>query len=1381
MTNQRKNRRRPGRQSQRVDQVALRTQLDKAAQRRATVSLPEIRYPEQLPVSAHREEISRAIAENQVVIVAGETGSGKTTQIPKIALELGRGRTGQIGHTQPRRIAARTVAERIAEELRTPLGGAVGYQVRFTDSSSDETLVKVMTDGILLAQIQRDPQLLAYDTLIIDEAHERSLNIDFILGYLARLLPRRPDLKLIVTSATIDSERFATHFGTPEDPAPIIEVSGRTYPVEIRYRPLYAEDGGRSGKGDKDQLTGIIEAVQELCAEGPGDILVFLSGEREILDTAEALEGHFGPRANDNKRPDYIEILPLYARLSAAEQHRVFQSHPGRRIVLATNVAETSLTVPGIRYVVDPGTARISRYSRTTKVQRLPIEPISQASANQRSGRCGRVAEGIAIRLYSQADFEHRDEFTEPEILRTSLASVLLQMMSVGVVSSADEMAQFPFVDPPDTRAVRDGVMLLTELGALRAPRHDTPQSKAQRDGPDGRAARNVLTSIGRKLALLPMDPRLGRMILEASRHGVTREVMVITAALSVQDPRERPTEERAQADQLHARFADPTSDFLTYLNLWEYLREQQRALSSSAFRRLCRAEYINFLRVREWQDVVAQLRELAKSIDVRVNVRGRSTATRADGSIIDTAATGGDEPQPESLRRSWPADLIHRSLLAGLLSQIGMQDSGEVKASAVAHLHGAARERALKRAKKQARNEYLGSRGARFAIFPGSPLSKKPPAFVMAGELVETSRLWARDVAKFAPEWAEELAGPLARSTYSDPAWSRKRGAAVVREKVLLYGVPIVVDRKVLLAKFDARAAREMFIRHALVDGDWAGHHRFIAHNNAVRGEIEQIEARSRRRLVILDDEAVFAFFDSRIPVHVTSAAAFDKWWREARKNTPELLNLSVALLAPELDDLDRDLYPDIWPQGEWELPLTYQLAPGTDNDGITVHIPIDLLGRVVPNGFDWLVPGMRDELITATIRSLPKPIRVQLVPAPDVARDVAAWFDANLPTWADIVRAGDMAEPYATSFARAVRALRDVDVPVDAIDRTKFPAHLRMTYRATTERGGSVMMLDESDDLRELQRRLASHSDQAIRSAVRDALTAALAESGTALEQPASVAAVPVTEKQPMAKVSAAASAPTVTPPVPPATEMKPSAGFAQRLVDELALGEGRVTSRWSTSQTLMMASSSYSSTTTMVEDLQFAAAERLVDEIVQNRSDVTYSDVMAVVRPRFEDEVYRVVGDVVAVLTAARDLDAELSRTGSLALLGAAADIRDQTGKLLRDGFIRLTPVERLGHLARYVRAAVHRWHKAVEDPTRDGYLMARIHDMDKAYREAIARWRVANGVPDDFPLPEELADVRWQIEELRVSLFAQQLGTDGPVSEKRIHKVLRTPGW
>ncbi|CAM5742686.1 ATP-dependent RNA helicase HrpA OS=Streptomyces alboniger OX=132473 GN=hrpA PE=4 SV=1 [Streptomyces alboniger] len=837
--------------------------------------VPAVSYPQQLPVSQKKDEIAAAIRDHQVVIVAGETGSGKTTQIPKICLELGRGVRGMIGHTQPRRIAARTVAERVAEELDTPLGEAVGWKVRFTDQVNPEaTFVKLMTDGILLAEIQTDRELRAYDTIIIDEAHERSLNIDFLLGYLAQLLPKRPDLKVVITSATIDPERFSRHFGD----APIVEVSGRTYPVEVRYRPLLEEDGEDS---DRDQITAITEAVEELMGEGKGDILVFLSGEREIRDTADALE---------KKKFRFTEVLPLYARLSHAEQHRVFQQHTGRRIVLATNVAETSLTVPGIKYVIDPGFARISRYSHRTKVQRLPIEPISQASANQRKGRCGRTSDGICIRLYAEDDFDARPEFTDAEILRTNLASVILQMTAAGL----GDIEKFPFIDPPDHRNIRDGVQLLQELGAL---------DPAEKD------PRKRLTQTGRKLAQLPVDPRLARMVLEADKNGCVREVMVIAAALSIQDPRERPADKQTQADQQHARFRDETSDFLAYLNLWRYVREQQKERGSSSFRRMCKQEYLNFLRIREWQDIYTQLRTVAKQMGIHLNE---------------------DDAAEQS---------VHVSLLAGLLSHIGMKD-----------------------VKEGAKNDYLGARNAKFAIFPGSALFKKPPRFVMSAELVETSRLWARVNAKIEPEWVEPLAEHLLKRTYSEPHWEKDQAAVMAYEKVTLYGVPIIAQRKVNYGRIDPETSRELFIRNALVEGDWRTHHKFFADNRRLLSEVEELEHRARRRDIVVDDDTLFDFYDQKVPEHVVSGAHFDSWWKRKRHEQPDFLDFEREMLIREsAEAVTKADYPDSWRQGPLKFRVTYQFEPGADADGVTVHVPLQVLNQVTDEGFDWQIPGLQ------------------------------------------------------------------------------------------------------------------------------------------------------------------------------------------------------------------------------------------------------------------------------------------------------------------------------------------------------------------------------------------------------------------------------------
>lgn len=1116
------------------------TQLSQRA-----ASLPSITYPAQLPVSARQEEIAAAILANQVVIVAGETGSGKTTQIPKICLDLGRGINAMIGHTQPRRIAARSVAERIAQELGTKVSkeSIVGYQVRFTDEVSEHTLIKLMTDGILLAEIQNDPLLRRYDTLIIDEAHERSLNIDFILGYLARLLPQRPDLKVIITSATIDSERFAAHFGVEGRPAPIIEVSGRTYPVEIRYRPLDGVEpepdssqtnsaaANASTDEPRDQVTGVLDAVDELMALGPGDILVFLAGERDIRDTEAALIDHLGPRyaANESsaRLPGSVEIIPLYSRLSAAAQHRVFEKHRLRRIVLATNVAETSLTVPSIRYVIDPGVARISRYSNKTKVQRLPIEPISQASANQRSGRCGRVADGVAIRLYSQTDYEGREPYTEPEILRTSLASVILQMAALRLGNVAD----FPFIDPPDRRAIADGVALLTEIGAISA------NSKSMHEP--------RLTAIGHQLARLPIDPRLGRMLLEANKRGCASEVMVIVSALSIQDVRERPLDAQEAADAMHRRLADPTSDFLTYLNFWRYLRTQSRDLSGSAFRRMCRHEYLHYLRIREWRDVYNQLAQLARPLGInaqnielptRASIRaasdrlvpGSHAAGMANADVADAVvALGQSADTPD-------ADAIHQSLLVGLLSNLGNYD--------------------------ERRREYAGARATHFTIWPGSGLRRKQYDWVMAAELVETSRLFARTVARIQPQWVEQAAKHLVKVTYGEPYWSAKKGAAMVHQRVLLYGLTLVADRPVTLASVgtDAarQAAREMFIRSGLVEGGWHARHAFVERNRELLEDTAEVERRQRTHGILADDQALFDFYDERLPEKITSAAAFDNWWKHQRQDTPKLLDFTRELLLPEGDNLDG--YPDTWHQGDLTLALTYVFEPGRLDDGVSVQVPIEVLTRLRPEGFDWLVPGMRPQLCVATIRALPKRVRRQLVPAPDTGTRIwelicqlypqAAGTAASQPdgkvsdggaasgTDASSAPGGgadgtgtssapgdgtggtpgvgsdpggrtggaaasqpDGVEPIPVSFqqafTQAAQQLRQVEITDEDWDQAQenLPEHMRMGFSVLDARGNK---LGRGRNLIVLQRQLAKQSEAAVRSAVRGALAAAMDE---------------------------------------------------------------------------------------------------------------------------------------------------------------------------------------------------------------------------------------------------------------------------------------------
>jgi ATP-dependent helicase HrpA len=860
--------------------------------RRATV--PEVSYPPQLPVSARHDDLLAAIRENQVIVVAGETGSGKTTQLPKICLELGRGVRGAIAHTQPRRLAARTVAQRIADELEVPLGGAVGYAVRFDDRGSKDTLVRLVTDGLLLAELRRDPLLLRYDTVIVDEAHERSLNIDFLLGCLHRILPQRPDLKLIITSATIDPERFSAHFGH----APIVEVSGRTFPVEVRYRP----------PAENEELLDVLaDTVEELLAERDGDVLAFFSGEREIRDAAELLSGRLGPG---------VEVLPLYSRLAASDQQKVFGHGRGarsRRVVLATNVAETSVTVPGIRFVIDTGLARISRYSARLKVQRLPVEPVSRASADQRKGRCGRVSDGICVRLFSQEDFDARPQFTDPEVLRTNLASVILQMAALGL----GDIEAFPFLEPPDRRQVRDGVALLHELRALDP------------------SAAEPLTALGRKLARLPVDPRLGRMVLEADRLGCTREVIVIAAALSIQDPRERPVEQRGQADQLHARFTDKASDFVSYVNLWRYLRSLDGELSRSAIRKRCKAEFLHYLRIREWQDLVAQLNDAAREVGLTLN--------------------DGPAEAPE----------IHRALLSGLLSHLGAKDP--------------------------AGREYTGARGAKFAIFPGSVLARRGPNWVMVAELVETTRLWGRTAAAVDVKAVETLAEHLVKRSYGDPRWDRRRAAVVATEQVTLYGLAIVQSRTVQYGRIDPVAAREQFIARALVEGDWDQPHRFMADNAQRIAEVEAMEARARRRDLLASEATRAAFFDARIPANVVSGRDFDRWWKGARATEPTLLDYPMELLV-EGDITPSNERPARWKQGPLHLDLSYRFDPGSAADGVTVHIPLTTLGSVQDIGFEWLVPALRTELVETLLRALPKSFRRALVPIPDTAAALLA-----------------------------------------------------------------------------------------------------------------------------------------------------------------------------------------------------------------------------------------------------------------------------------------------------------------------------------------------------------------------------------------------------
>lgn len=1258
-------------------------------ERRARV--PTVSYPEQLPVSQKKDVIAEAIRDHQVVIVAGETGSGKTTQIPKICVELGRGVRGMIGHTQPRRIAARTVAERVADELDTPLGEAVGWKVRFTDQvNPDATFIKLMTDGILLAEIQTDRELRAYDTIIIDEAHERSLNIDFLLGYLAQLLPKRPDLKVVITSATIDPERFSRHFGD----APIIEVSGRTYPVEVRYRPLLEEDGDDA---DRDQITAITDAVEELMGEGKGDILVFLSGEREIRDTADALE---------KKKYRFTEVLPLYARLSHAEQHRVFQQHTGRRIVLATNVAETSLTVPGIKYVIDPGFARISRYSHRTKVQRLPIEPISQASANQRKGRCGRTSDGICIRLHSEDDFDARPEFTDAEILRTNLASVILQMTAAGL----GDIEKFPFIDPPDHRNIRDGVQLLQELGAL---------DPAQKD------ARKRLTDTGRKLAQLPVDPRLARMVLEADRNGCVREVMVIAAALSIQDPRERPSEKQAQADQQHARFKDETSDFLAFLNLWRYVREQQKERGSSSFRRMCKQEYLNFLRIREWQDIYTQLRTVAKQMGIHLN----------------------EEDAPD--------DRVHVSLLAGLLSHVGMKDVKEAGGDG---------------GRSTSKNEYLGARNAKFAIFPGSALFKKPPRFVMSAELVETSRLWARVNARIEPEWVEPLAGHLLKRTYSEPHWEKDQAAVMAYEKVTLYGVPIVAQRKVNYGRIDPEVSRELFLRNALVEGDWRTHHKFFADNRRLLTEVEELEHRARRRDILVDDETLFDFYDQRVPEHVVSGAHFDSWWKHKRHEQPDFLDFEREMLINEkAGAVTKDDYPDSWRQGQLKFRVTYQFEPGADADGVTVHVPLQVLNQVTDEGFDWQIPGLREQVVTELIRSLPKPIRRNYVPAPDYAQKF-------------LQRAVPLQEPLTVTMARELR--RMVGVPFDAedFDWSKVPGHLKITFRIVDERRRK---LAEDKDLEALKLRLKPKARKALSQA---AAATAERSGGESLERSGltdwtigTLTRVFETRRagQPVkaypALVDDGPTANTVSVRLFDTEAEQAQAmwkGTRRLILRNIPVNPAKFASEKLTNQQkLGLSANPHGSIQALFDDCAMAAADRLIADFGGPAWDEeSYRKLYDKVRAEIVDTTVRTVGQVQQVLAAWQACERRLKAVRSPALLANLQDVRGQLDALVKPGFVTEAGIKRLPDLMRYLVAADRRLQQMPTGVQRDTSRMEKVHEMRDEYA-----WLLEQ-MPRGRPVPRQVLEVRWMIEELRVSYFAHALGTAYPVSDKRIVKAI-----
>ena len=1232
------------------------------------LSLPnKIHYPDNLPVAEKKQAIYDAIKNNQVVIIAGETGSGKTTQIPKICLELGLGIKGYIGHTQPRRLAARSVANRIAEELKTEIGQLVGYKVRFSDHVSETTLIKLMTDGILLAEIQKDKLLLQYDTIIIDEAHERSLNIDFILGYLKQLLPKRPDLKVIITSATIDVERFSNHFNQ----APIIEVSGRTYPVEVRYRPpIFNEEDDTN-----NDFQPILDAIEELSAESFGDILIFLTGEREIRDVADIL---------NKLELRHTDILPLYARLSATEQNRIFQSHSKRRIILATNVAETSLTVPGIKYVIDPGLARISRYSYRTKVQRLPIEPISQASANQRKGRCGRTSDGICIRLYDENDFLSRPEFTDPEILRTNLASVILQMTSLGL----GNIAAFPFVEAPDSRYIRDGIRLLEELGAIYIKHHQYH-----------------LTATGKILAQLPIDPRLARMLVEARRSGCTKEIMIITAALSIQDPRERPFDKQQASDEKHRRFADKESDFLSLINLWNYIQEQQDLLSGNQFRRLCQKEFLNYLRIREWQDVYTQIRQTIKQLAFPINSKAADYIS------------------------------LHTSLLSGLLSHIGM--------------------------KEIEKREYIGARNIKFAIFPNSALFKSQPKWCIVSELVETSRLWGRTAAKIESEWIEPIAQHLIKYSYSEPRWSKKQGTTIANEKVTLFGLPIVASRIVNYSKIDPVLSRSLFIRHALVEGDWLTNHKFYKQNQKLIKEVEDLEHKSRRQDILIDDDELYEFYDKRIDDSVISTKHFDSWWKQKQKSQPDYLNIEKQMLIKQSAQLvNLSDFPDFWYQDNFKLALQYQFDIGHNRDGVTIKIPIDLLNQIKNRGFDWQVPGFRKDLIIALIKSLPKSLRRNLVPAPNYAE-------------AFLERIKTTDQPILESLENEFRKMTGVKITSEDWQLDQVPDYLKMTFSIINSNNEEIA---SGKDLVLLKEQLKNE--------VQKALSTLTTKKIVSIEQSNitdwNFGTLPTTYEEKQKNYTVKAYPALIDHQDSVSIELVDNQEEQQKL-NKLGLRRLLMLNipspikylheKLPNKSKLGLYFNSFGTVLMLIDDCIACAVDELIDKYNQNiQNQDQYQKLLDYTKTNINETVIDIAKQVESILTLHYNINKKLKGRVDLSLAFALSDIKRQLSNLVYKGFVADSGYKRLADVYRYLLAIEKRIEKLMGNVTKDRQSMNIIEEVENQYE----KW--VNSLPQIVRSKDSVINIRWMIEELRVNLFAQQLGTPYPISPKRVKQQI-----
>ncbi|WNV06814.1 ATP-dependent RNA helicase HrpA [Candidatus Methylospira mobilis] len=1225
------------------------------------LSIPALNYAEELPVSERKDEILAAVRAHQVVIVCGETGSGKTTQLPKICLEAGRGLSGYIGHTQPRRIAARAVASRIADELKQPLGAGVGYKVRFNDHTRPDSLIKLMTDGILLAETQQDRFLDQYDTLIVDEAHERSLNIDFLLGYLRWLLPRRPDLKVVVTSATIDPQRFSRHFFD----APIIEVSGRTYPVDIRYRPVQTDEEDETEAVEQRE---ILFAVDELYREAPGDILIFLSGEREIRETAEALRKH---------HPADTEILPLYSRLSGSEQERVFKPGKKRRIVLATNVAETSLTVPGIRAVIDTGYARISRYSHRSKLQRLPIERISQASANQRSGRCGRLGPGICIRLYSEEDYLARPEFTDPEILRTNLAAVMLQMKALGL----GELSDFPFIEPPDERMVRDAVKTLQEINAIDAGRK--------------------LTELGRKLSRLPVDPRLARMLLAASEENSLTEVSIIVSALSLQDPRERPADRQQAADQKHARFKDERSDFLGLLKLWQDFEKQKHDLSNNKLRKYCQDSFISYLRMREWEEIHQQILQVARGeLSLRFN--------QAPSEYFE----------------------IHRPLLCGLLGNIGF---------------------------RQEQNEYLGARGLKFQIFPGSALFKARPKWIMAAEQVETSKVYGRMVAKIEPEWVEACAQHLLKRHYHDPHWEKKAARVAVFERTTLYGLTLVNGRRVPYENIDPVAARQLFIRSALVTMDYDSRAPFFVHNRQLLEEADYLQQKGRRVDLMADEEAIYQFYDERIPADINSGVTFESWRRKIEKSNPRFLFLAQQDITRNAEQAvsDQD-FPDQCQVGDIPIRLEYRFEPGNEDDGVTALIPLHQLNPLTRTSFDWLVPGLLAEKVAALIKNLPKTLRKHFVPVPDYAAQALQRIDPK--------------EPILTrALGKALHAITGVNIPNDAWSEEGLTLHLRMNYAVLDE---NSVVIDRSRDLEQLKCKHAQLGVQSFTAIAADVLSL----SGCRSWEFGDIA--PQVQTQQVQGYPALIDEGETVGLRIFDTAAAARASHEQGLVRLFRLAMNKELKYLRKNLPFTPASElayrqlpahPYRKDENIREaDLRDDTLDRImatlfVEGAEDIRSESAFNARLAEVRSELVPTGNAVAASIGDNLTQYAALSAKMSKLP----VAASSDIRQQLSLLLYRGFLTHTPYRALKEIPRYLKALAFRMEKAPQDPQRDQKLLQELLPYWKAFWDRIAQGKKTT--------PPERDDFRWMLEEFRVSLFAQSLKTAYPISAKRIKEA------